>query len=41
MPSRVSLARFPIGVLFYLASVGLVGATTVGLFFGSAFLLLS
>jgi hypothetical protein len=34
-------ARLPIGVLLYLVSVGFVGAGTVGLFFGSAFLLLA
>jgi hypothetical protein len=38
---RVISARLPIGVLLYLVSVGFVGAGTVGLFFGSAFLLLA
>jgi hypothetical protein len=42
MPSHhVSSARLPIGILLYLVSVGLVGAATVGLFFGSGFLLLA
>jgi len=36
---RITPARHPIGLL-YLLSVGLVGAATVGLFFGSAFALL-
>ena len=41
MPSRrVISVRPPIGVLLYLVSVGFVGAVIVGLFFGSAFLLL-
>jgi hypothetical protein len=34
---RVSSAGVPIGVLLYLASVVLVSAATVGLFFGSGF----
>jgi hypothetical protein len=42
MPSRrVSSARVPIGILLYLVSVGFVGAATVGVFFGSGFLLLA
>jgi hypothetical protein len=42
MPSRgVISARSQIGVLLYLVSVVLVGAATVGLFFGSAFVLLA
>src|SRR6266513_1181063 len=42
MPSRgVSSARSQIGVLLYLFAVGLVGAATVGLFFGTAFVLLA
>ena len=41
MPSRrVISVRPPSGVLLYLVSVGFVGAVIVGLFFGSAFLLL-
>jgi hypothetical protein len=42
MPNRrVSSASLPIGVLLYLVSIGFVAAATVGLFFGSGFLLLA
>ena len=37
---RASRVRVPAGLLFYLLSVGLVSIATVGLFFGTGFLLL-
>ena len=36
----VTSARLPIGIFLYLVSLGVVGAGTIGVFFGSAFTLL-
>jgi hypothetical protein len=38
---RTAAAKFPAGILFYLAFLGVVAATTIGVFFGIGFFLLT